>query len=43
MTVSEETVDSFTVNGVRAKWYRIVDPVEGWVFGAFLKPGNGPD
>jgi hypothetical protein len=33
----EETVDEFTIDGQRARWYRIVQPVEGWVFGAWLE------
>ena len=33
----ERTVDEFTVGGQRSRWYRIVDPYEGWVFGAFLE------
>jgi hypothetical protein len=33
----EETVDEFTIDGQKARWYRIVQPVEGWVFGAWLE------
>jgi hypothetical protein len=35
--VVEETVDEFTVNGQTARWFRIVQPVEGWIFGAWLE------
>jgi hypothetical protein len=34
--ISEETSESYTVNGQTARWYHITSPVEGWVFGAFL-------
>ncbi len=30
----EATVSDFTVNGVKAKWYRIDAPAAGWIFGA---------
>jgi hypothetical protein len=33
----EETVDEYEADGRRARWYRIVQPVEGWVFGAWLE------
>jgi hypothetical protein len=36
VTVSERTVNESTVNGKRARWYRITEPFEGWVFGAYL-------
>jgi uncharacterized protein YgiM (DUF1202 family) len=34
----EETVDQFTIEGQTARWYHITDPVEGWIFGAWLDP-----
>ncbi|MDR2095302.1 MAG: SH3 domain-containing protein [Treponema sp.] len=37
VTVSEETVNTYTINDQTAKWYRITEPQEGWVFGAFLQ------
>jgi hypothetical protein len=37
VTVSEETVNTYTINNQTSKWYRITEPVEGWVFGAFLQ------
>jgi hypothetical protein len=33
----EETVDEFTVGGQTAQWHHITEPVEGWVFGAWLE------
>jgi uncharacterized protein YgiM (DUF1202 family) len=33
----EETVDEVTIDGQTARWYHIVQPVEGWVFGAWLE------
>jgi hypothetical protein len=33
----EETVDTFTVDGQTARWYHIAEPVEGWIFGAWLE------
>jgi hypothetical protein len=44
VTISEETVSTYTINSQTSKWYRITEPVEGWVFGAFLQkdyPSNG--
>jgi hypothetical protein len=37
VTISEETVNTYTINNQTSKWYRITEPVEGWVFGAFLQ------
>ena len=34
--VVERTTDEFTIGGQSAHWYRITEPFEGWVFGAFL-------
>jgi hypothetical protein len=34
--VFEETVESFTVDGVTDRWCHINSPVDGWVFGSFL-------
>jgi hypothetical protein len=36
VTISVRTVNSSTVNGKSDRWYRITEPVEGWVFGANL-------
>jgi hypothetical protein len=33
----EETVDTFTIDGQTARWFHIVQPAEGWVFGAWLE------
>jgi hypothetical protein len=33
----EQTVDQFTIDGQTARWFHIVQPVEGWVFGAWLE------
>jgi hypothetical protein len=33
----EETVDEFSIEGQTARWYRISNPVEGWIFGAWLE------
>ncbi|MDR1903500.1 MAG: SH3 domain-containing protein [Treponema sp.] len=44
VTISEETVTSYTINNQTSKWYHITEPLEGWVFGAFLQkdfPSNG--
>jgi hypothetical protein len=37
----EETVDRFTVNDETARWYHISEPVNGWVFGAWLEDISG--
>lgn len=37
VTISEQTVAEFVVNGQSARWYHISEPQEGWVFGAFLE------
>lgn len=37
VTVSEQSAAIFTVEGQSAFWYHIVEPVNGWVFGAFLE------
>jgi len=36
VTISEQTVNTSTIDGRNARWYRITRPLEGWVFGAFL-------
>jgi hypothetical protein len=36
VAVGEETVDTYLVDGFRDRWYHVVQPVEGWVFGAYL-------
>ncbi|MDR3116112.1 MAG: SH3 domain-containing protein [Treponema sp.] len=33
----EETVEPFSIEGQTARWYHITEPVEGWVFGAWLE------
>jgi hypothetical protein len=33
----EETVEQFTIDGQTARWFHIVQPAEGWVFGAWLE------
>ncbi|MDR1412206.1 MAG: SH3 domain-containing protein [Spirochaetaceae bacterium] len=33
----EETSDEFDVGGRTARWYRITEPADGWVFGAWLE------
>jgi hypothetical protein len=33
----EETVDEFTIDGQTARWLHITEPVDGWVFGAWLR------
>ena len=38
VVIVEETVEDFTVGGFTAKWYRIIEPVNGWVFGGWLQP-----
>jgi len=37
VTVIEQTVAESVINGQSARWYRITEPLEGWVFGAFVK------
>jgi len=37
VTISEQTADTYTVGGQRARWYHITDPLDGWVFGGFLE------
>jgi hypothetical protein len=37
LTVTEETVETFTINGAAGKWYHAVEPVDGWIFGAYLE------
>jgi hypothetical protein len=36
VTISEETVNVYTVGGKTDKWYHIVSPINGWIFGSFL-------
>jgi hypothetical protein len=36
VTVSEQTANASTINGKSDRWYHIIDPFEGWVFGANL-------
>jgi hypothetical protein len=37
VTVSEQTVNTSTVDGKNNHWYHITEPMEGWVFGSFLE------
>jgi hypothetical protein len=37
VTVSEETAETFTINGTTDRWYHIIEPVDGWVFGDYLE------
>jgi uncharacterized protein YgiM (DUF1202 family) len=37
VTVREETVQSYKVNDITDKWYHIEEPLDGWIFGAFLE------
>jgi hypothetical protein len=37
VTISEQTANTSTIDGQSAHWYRITDPLEGWVFGAYLE------
>jgi hypothetical protein len=37
VTISEQTSATYTIEGQRARWYRITDPFNGWVFGGFLE------
>jgi hypothetical protein len=37
VAVSEETAETFTINGMTDRWYHIIEPVDGWVFGAYLE------
>jgi uncharacterized protein YgiM (DUF1202 family) len=41
----EATVDSFSINDQTAQWFHITQPVDGWVFGAWLSSldKNGED
>jgi len=36
LSISEETVQEYTIGSKTAKWYHISSPLDGWVFGAFL-------
>jgi hypothetical protein len=36
VTVSEQTINTSTIGGQTAHWYHISEPLEGWIFGAFL-------
>jgi uncharacterized protein YgiM (DUF1202 family) len=37
---AEVTVDEFTIGGQTAQWFHITQPVNGWVFGAWLSAGK---
>ena len=37
VTVSEQTVNESVIEGQSARWYHITEPLEGWVFGAYLE------
>jgi hypothetical protein len=34
--VNEQTVNTSTIGRINARWYHIIEPFDGWVFGAFL-------
>ncbi|MDR1352329.1 MAG: SH3 domain-containing protein [Treponema sp.] len=35
--VFEATAESYTVEGLTDRWYHVNSPVDGWIFGAFLR------
>jgi hypothetical protein len=37
VTISEQTSAASTIGGQSAPWYHITEPLNGWVFGAFLE------
>ncbi|MDR0683716.1 MAG: SH3 domain-containing protein [Spirochaetaceae bacterium] len=37
------SVDDFVVGGQTARWFHIAQPVDGWVFGAWLRSGRADD
>jgi len=37
VTIKEQTSDTYSIEGQRARWYHITDPIDGWVFGRFLE------
>jgi len=37
VTAIERTVSEHTIEGQRAHWYHITEPLEGWLFGAYLE------
>jgi uncharacterized protein YgiM (DUF1202 family) len=39
----EATVEEFTINGQTAPWFHIVQPVDGWIFGAWLSENGATD
>jgi uncharacterized protein YgiM (DUF1202 family) len=39
----EVSVDEFSVGGQTARWFHIVQPIDGWVFGAWLSGGGTDD
>ena len=36
VTVDQETAETFTIQGVSARWFHITYPAQGWVFGEWL-------
>ena len=36
VTVSEQTTEPSVIEGISARWYHVIAPVDGWVFGAYL-------
>jgi hypothetical protein len=36
----EATVETFSIGGQTAQWFHIIQPVDGWVFGAWLSTVN---
>jgi uncharacterized protein YgiM (DUF1202 family) len=37
VTVSEQTKETSTIGGHTARWYHIIEPLDGWIFGEFLE------
>jgi uncharacterized protein YgiM (DUF1202 family) len=39
----EATVDTVTIGGQTARWFHITQPIDGWVFGAWLRSDGADD
>jgi hypothetical protein len=37
VAVSGRTLEPETIDGAQARWYKVVSPAEGWVFGTYLE------